>query len=189
MTGWSGRTSDGSYGLLIDELALRELDRMCRDAGATETGGILVGLYSADLGVAVVREATPPPSDSRRGPSWFDRGVAGLRDMLSRRWHSAARNYYLGEWHYHPAAQVEPSAADIEQMYRIRDNPNYRCAEPVMVIFGTVAVDEERAARAFVFPPSQPHQEFMLMPDAAPAADGLRGPVIAKTSVSSPKEG
>ncbi len=60
MTTWFGRTLDGMYGLLIEEQVLRDLDRMCRDSGSVETGGILVGRYSEDLAVAIAREVTPP---------------------------------------------------------------------------------------------------------------------------------
>ena len=152
MTTWMGRTSDGAYGLLIEEPVLRALDRMCRDAGAIETGGVLVGRYSADLTVATVREATPPPSDSRRGRSWFERGVAGLRDMLGRRWRSKERTYYIGEWHFHPAAQIVPSSDDFSQMVQIAHAAEYDCQAPVMVILGASQSLGVRSLRAFVCP-------------------------------------
>src|SRR5208283_3659858 len=99
--------------------ALSALDRLCREAGSVETGGILIGRYSDDLAVAIVCEATPPPSDSRRGRSWFVRGVSGLRDMLGKKWRATERTYYVGEWHYHPVAHVEPSLDDFNQMLEI----------------------------------------------------------------------
>lgn len=175
MTSWTRRTDDGTYGLVIEEPALCGLDRMCGDAGDIETGGVLVGWYSADLAVAVVREATPPPSDSRQGRSWFNRGVAGLRDMLRRRWRSKERSYYLGEWHYHPSQHVEPSSVDIEQMYTIREDPNYRCEEPLLVIFGRVGEGDERTARAFIFPRSVPHKELIRLPIKAMKPAGFGG--------------
>src|SRR4051794_5631493 len=99
MKGWYGWTRDGAYGLRIEASALREVDRMCCAARSIETGGILVGRYSPDLSVAIVREATPPPSDSLQGRSWFNRGIAGLREMLAQRWGAKERTHYLGEWH------------------------------------------------------------------------------------------
>ena len=167
MTTWSGRTLDGMYGLLIEEQVLRDLDRMCRDAGTFETGGVLVGRYSEDLAVAIVREATPPPLDSQRGTSWFNRGVAGLRDKLRRRWGSKERSYYLGEWHYHPSIHVEPSATDIGQMFTIQDDKNYYCTEPVMVLFGQLGDGDERPARVFVFPRSNAYAEIVRLPSKA----------------------
>ena len=164
MTMWSGRTSDGTYGLLLEEPAFRDLDRMCIAAGDIETGGVLVGRYSADLGTATVLEATAPPSDSRQGPSWFDRGVAGLREILRRRWRSKARTYYVGEWHFHPASHVVPSADDFTQMGQIAHADEYDCREPLLVIFGAARDSNgQRAVRAFVCPagcsPMELHRE------------------------------
>lgn len=157
---WEGRTSDGTYGLRIEASALRHLQRMCRDAGLVETGGVLVGRYSADLAVAVVREATPPPSDSRRGRSRFDRGVAGLREMLARRWRSKDRTYYLGEWHFHPAPFIVPSADDFSQMIQIAHAAEYKCREPLLVIFGASNHKGAPALRAFVCPAGRAPMEL-----------------------------
>jgi integrative and conjugative element protein (TIGR02256 family) len=161
MTTWTGRTSDGTYGLLIEEPALRDLDRMCRDARAVETGGVLVGRYSADLAMAIVREATPPPSDSRRGRSWFERGVAGLREMLGQRWRSKERTYYVGEWHFHPAPRVVPSSDDFSQMVQIAHAEQYDCKEPLLVIFGASESQGARSLRAFVCPAGSSPMELL----------------------------
>jgi len=152
MTTWSGRTSDGTYGLLLEDPALRDLDRMCRDTAAVETGGVLIGRYSVDLAVAIVREATPPPSDSRRGHTWFERGVAGLREMLGRRWRARERTYYVGEWHFHPASRVVPSSDDFSQMVQIAHAEEYDCKEPLLVILGAGESRGMRSLRAFVCP-------------------------------------
>jgi integrative and conjugative element protein (TIGR02256 family) len=178
MTTWLGRTLDGTYGLLIEEQVLRDLDGMCRDAGTVETGGVLVGRYSEDLAVAIVREATPPPLDSERGASWFNRGVAGLRDKLRRRWESQVRSYYLGEWHYHPSVHVEPSATDIGQMFTIRDDSNYHCTEPVVVIFGQSGDGDERPVRAFVFPRSSAYAEIVRLPTNSISGRAQRRPLM-----------
>lgn len=165
MNSWSARTTDRSYGLVIEVGALRDLDRMCAVAGDIETGGVLVGRYSTDLTTAIVLEATSPPSDSRQGPSWFNRGVAGLRKMLRQRWRSKERTYYVGEWHFHPAAHVEPSEEDVAQMYRICHDPNYHCSEPVLLILGRLSDGKERAARAFVFPCGERYMELVQLPN------------------------
>jgi hypothetical protein len=149
---------------MIEAPALRDLDRMCTAAGDIETGGVLIGRYSADLAVAIVREATQPPSDSRQGPSWFIRGVAGLRDMLVRRWRSKERTYYVGEWHFHPASHVEPSTDDFTQMVQIARTDDYNCREPLLVILGAArSKDRDREVRAFVCPaarsPIELHRE------------------------------
>lgn len=180
MTTWFGRTLDGMYGLLIEEQVLRDVDRMCRDAGSVETGGILVGRYSEDLEVAIAREVTPPPLDSQRGATWFNRGIAGLRDKLRRRWSSKERTYYLGEWHYHPSVGLEPSATDIGQMFTIRDDSNYHCTAPVMVIFGQSADGDDRPIRAFVFARSNAIAEIMQLPNKSMQLTVLRAAADAE---------
>lgn len=174
MTEWAGATADGSYRVLIEARALSDLDRMCQASGQIETGGVLVGYYSSDLSVAVVCEATLPPSDSRRGRSSFVRGIAGLREMFRRRWRSKIRTYYLGEWHFHPARQVEPSSDDVAQMAKIASADEYSCREPILVILCAAHRNARRALRAFVCPRGISPLEFGE--DAAPVV-----PSTAKT--------
>jgi len=75
------------------------------------------------------------------------------------------RTYYLGEWHYHPSVHLEPSATDIGQMFTIRDDSNYHCAAPVMVIFGQRGDGDERPIRAFVFARSNAYAEIVQLPN------------------------
>jgi integrative and conjugative element protein (TIGR02256 family) len=152
VTDWKGQTLDGAFALELPVLVLRTLDRHRREAGSSETGGILVGRYSDDLSVATVCEATAPPSDSRLGRSWFVRGVNGLRDMLSKRWRAKERTYYLGEWHFHPVKHVEPSSEDFEQMREIGRAKEYDCKEPLLLILGAGTREGDRSFRAFVCP-------------------------------------
>jgi integrative and conjugative element protein (TIGR02256 family) len=160
MTALAWRTVDGAFGLRIEEAASRELDRLCSDAGELETGGVLIGRYSSDLAVAVILEVSPPPEDSHRGRSWFERGVAGLQEMFRWKWRSGQRTHYVGEWHYHPAAIVEPSGEDLAQMHRISRSSGYQCREPIMLIMGSAGLGQDRPMRAFVFPHDEDHLEF-----------------------------
>jgi integrative and conjugative element protein (TIGR02256 family) len=149
----TSRTIDGVFGLLIQRQAWNQIERLCAAADEEETGGILSGRYTAERTTAVVSEATTPPADSQRGRCAFVRGVAGLQGLLRERWSTPERTYYVGEWHYHPAAAVEPSSTDIEQMVRIAKAGNYRCPEPIMVIVGRPADSPStRPIRVFVFP-------------------------------------
>lgn len=147
---WEGWTDDGQYGLRIEATVLLNVDGMCSGAGDRETGGILVGSYSPDRSLALVKEATPPPLDSRWGRSWFKRGVTGLRELLLRRWRARESTYYLGEWHYHPASIVVPSTDDFSQMTQIARAADYNCREPLLVIFGAARKGDARLLRAFV---------------------------------------
>lgn len=140
------------YALRMTDESWWQIDRECSRSGAVETGGILVGYYTNDQSTAFVTEALPPPKDSSGGRSWFHRGVAGLRSLLTKRWESELRTYYIGEWHYHPASIVEPSGDDLAQMYRINADSRYRCREPLMIIVGKNLSGGERPIRVFVFP-------------------------------------
>ncbi len=161
MTTWKGQTVDRAFAAEFQASVLSALDRYCSDAGSWETGGILVGCYSDDLSLAIVREATPPPSDSRRGRSWFVRGVNGLRDALSKRWRAQERTYYLGEWHFHPVEQVQPSGDDFAQMLEISQARNYDCKEPLLLILGAGQRQQQRTFRAFVCPASGDPMELL----------------------------
>ncbi|WNG20823.1 Mov34/MPN/PAD-1 family protein [Cystobacter fuscus] len=164
MMDWSGKTVDGTFAVQLQAHVLRMLDRLCREAGTSETGGILIGRHSDDLTVAIVREATPPPSDSRRGRSWFVRGVSGLRDMLGKKWRAKERTYYIGEWHFHPVDHVEPSGDDFEQMLKISHAKEYDCKEPLLLILGTGQQQGQRSFRAFVCPSDGAPLELLAAP-------------------------
>jgi len=150
MKTWRGKAEDGTFAVELQATVLGALNRYCRDAGSVETGGILIGRYSDDLALAIVSEATPPPMDSKRGRSWFVRGMSGLREMLGKRWRASERTFYIGEWHFHPANHVEPSGDDFAQMIEISRAREYDCKEPLLLILGASKHEGQRIFRAFV---------------------------------------
>ena len=144
---------------MIESETWLKIESECKKAQGRETGGIIIGSYTEDNSTAVVTEVSGPPSDSGRGFSWFWRGIAGLKDLLARRWAWKQRTYYLGEWHYHPALYVEPSSDDLAQMHSISQDSNYHCSKPIMIIVGKDQ-GEGRPMRAFVFLQGESHLEF-----------------------------
>lgn len=142
-------TKDKVFNLEFGDAPLKELARLCTKSGELETGGVLIGYYTNDLSTAVVTELTGPPKDSKRGHSWFFRGVAGLKELLAQRWRQPRKHHYIGEWHYHPANHVEPSQEDITQLIEISKNQDYHCKEPLMIIAGRGS-KEFRPLRAFI---------------------------------------
>ena len=116
-----------------EEAALAMLS-MCEQATGMETGGILVGSYSMDGVVAHVEEALGPPKGSRATKTGFLRSPTGLRKALRRRW--SARQYYLGEWHYHPEGRACPSQQDRRQLAEIGGDATYVCQRPILVVVG-----------------------------------------------------
>lgn len=114
--------------------SVRKLLTLCANAGDTETGGILVGRYGAELNMALVDGISSAPADSVRHAHSFVRGVAGLQTWLNILWRKGT--YYLGEWHYHPGGTPCPSQQDLRQMVAIAQDPSYHCPEPVLLLIG-----------------------------------------------------
>lgn len=129
------RSSDKRFALTLAASMMTRILEACQRAGADETGGILVGRYTDGLDCAIVTAVSEAPSDSRSGRAWFYRGVRGLQRWLGHLWRDS-KQYYLGEWHFHPYAEPTPSSCDVEQMTAIARLPAYHCPEPVLLILG-----------------------------------------------------
>ncbi len=151
------RSPDGRFGISIPACVLEGILLLCREAFPKETGGILIGRYNDSLDVALVSRATPPPPDSVGGPTWFSRGTRGLSSLLKGLWKE--KQYYLGEWHFHPEADPAPSPTDEGQLCEISVNRNYHCATPLLLIMGGNPQDIW-AARAFAFPRTEKRVEL-----------------------------
>ena len=148
------------FAVQLTDASWKQMEHECARAGTVETGGILVGHYTADASTAIITDALPPTPDSWRSARCFHRGVSGLRDLLATRWREKRRTYYVGEWHYHPASIVEPSSADLRQMDCINSDPRYKCKEPIMLIIGQAWSGVEIPVRVFVFPRGEQRMEF-----------------------------
>jgi len=129
-------TEDEKCGLRISSAVLDRMFTLCKKAGGVETGGILVGNYSNGHRCALVTDCSGAPQDSSAGITHFYRGVKGLKTWMKRLWRRQAKQYYLGEWHYHPKANPTPSGTDLEQLKKIASDASYHCPEPVLFIIG-----------------------------------------------------
>lgn len=146
------RSSDGLFVVKVSLRVLQDLHEQCRSHNETETGGILVGQYSDDRKCAEVLKAYPPPSDSARGRWWFIRGTLGLAATLARLWNSKSKQYYVGEWHYHPSSNVRPSKIDTDQMRSIAQLDNYHCKDPILIIIGAEGTSGVRPISITIYP-------------------------------------
>lgn len=147
-------SKDERFGVRI---AQAEIDRMkdhCAEWDIAETGGILVGHYNADRNRAIVTKASLAPKDSRRGRTWFVRGVFRLQEWLRELW-TGRGEYYLGEWHYHPGGSCQPSGTDARQMEEIALDPKYGCPEPLLIIIGQLQHNQWEIG-VYVFPDGKP---------------------------------
>lgn len=158
MTELEFRSTDKRFGFKVHGMVLREVLRLCERSAPNETGGILLGHYSTAHDFAVVTAITAAPTDSRSGRTWFIRGVRGLQRTVDRLW-SRQRDYYLGEWHFHPGGAPISSSTDIQQMREIAESEQYHCPEPVLLIIGGDPKGSWQS-RAYVFPRNRSHLEL-----------------------------
>jgi len=147
------KTLDGVFSLSVDYSIVEKILNLCKIAPNVETGGILVGQYNTDHDAALVTDISGPPEDSRKTHSTFFRGVKGLQIWLNHIWRSN-REYYLGEWHYHPFASAEASSVDIHQLKENSENGPLVCPEPVLLIIGGDP-NSQWVARAYIYPKGQ----------------------------------
>lgn len=128
------RSADCRFGLSIPSSKMKMILVFCAQADRKETGGILLGRYTSNQDVALITEIAGPPSDFTHGNTFFVRGVRGLQRLLNQVWRR--KEYYLGEWHYHPFAAAGPSGTDDHQMLEFADNKRMNCPEPVLLVVG-----------------------------------------------------
>jgi integrative and conjugative element protein (TIGR02256 family) len=162
------RSPDKRFGVLVSESELAKAVKLCVKAGRKETGGILVGRYTATHDCAVVTSVSDAPRDSRAGGTWFSRGVAGLQRWLNGLWKS--KTYYLGEWHFHPFALASPSGDDRDEMKSIANTKSYHCPEPLLMIVGGDPKKDWRVT-VFVYVAGEGLRELHEVKDEGSAPD------------------
>jgi hypothetical protein len=104
----------GGWRITLAETVLAGLRAERAAALPSETGGVLLGVADLDRSVLHLVDALPAPPDSRRTPSYFERGVKGLRLAVEDRQRKTAGHLdYVGEWHAHPrGVAASPSGED-----------------------------------------------------------------------------
>ena len=93
-----------------------------------ETGGALIGRVSLTTRTIYALEVIPAPPDSRRSPTFFELGVAGLDDAIAA-WSSGTGGalYCVGTWHSH-LGPASPSGMDRATAGRLGDHSPYPLA-------------------------------------------------------------
>lgn len=129
------QTEDEKYGMKICKKFVNRILAYCQNASPNETGGIMVGYYSDDLRWAIVTDITGPTVDSIFKRNFFYRGIKGLQKFLNSKW-KKKKQYYLGEWHFHPFSLPIPSQIDNMQMRSFANNRFLNCPEPILMILG-----------------------------------------------------
>lgn len=119
--------------IYLKSIAYQKAINEVKQSENKETGGILIGRYSSSLKIVYINELSNPPIDSKAGFCWFNRGVKGLGEYLKKKW-TQNDEYYLGEWHFHPANVPKPSMMDVAQLKRISRDKRFNCKEPILII-------------------------------------------------------
>ena len=153
------KSEDGRFCLKISKNISDGILLICTASGNYEAGGILAGYYTSGKDIAVVTSYSTPPKDSRSGLHWYYRGISGLQGWLRKLWKK--REYYLGEWHFHPMASAYYSSVDAKQMFSIASSPSYSCPEPILLIIGGNPSDRWEI-KTFVFPQGSKVKEMFL---------------------------
>lgn len=122
------------YGVRISNRNMQRLYDLCTASYPYETGGVLIGKYSDDLKSAEISTITGPPEGSKQTRHTFIRSAKNTISLLKESW--KIKQYYLGEWHYHPGASPHPSGLDRTTMIKLSENEALHCPEPVLLIIG-----------------------------------------------------
>jgi integrative and conjugative element protein (TIGR02256 family) len=144
---WS---TDHRFGLMVSVIDIDRLIRACTRSYPNETGGIIIGFYNETLDCATITEIVFETPDSKKGRTWFFRGIKGIQDNIHKLW-STERMYYLGEWHFHPGGTSIPSRVDINQMLEIASASNTHCPEPILFLFSGTKSADTVIYRPYVF--------------------------------------
>jgi integrative and conjugative element protein (TIGR02256 family) len=98
-----------------------------------ETGGWLLGYWSADGAAVVLTHATPPgPRGAPDGVTVSDEGHSAYFEQA---WNwSDGRVTFLGDWHTHPAGVPLPSSTDRAAMRQLAENAAFDTPTPLIAI-------------------------------------------------------
>lgn len=108
----------GDLEVFIDDGVEQQLRGMRRHGLPDETGGLLLGYYDFNIKAVVIVAGLPAPPDSKAGQDSFERGVAGLTEVVKdANTRTAGMVNYIGEWHSHPRGHsASPSRPDLMQL-------------------------------------------------------------------------
>ena len=123
--------------LIIPRLVSDQLVNALREAGARETGGILMGEQIRE-GYFRIHEVTVQSNAGTTGS--FLRTPRQATTALSRFFDETGHDYrrfnYLGEWHSHPSLSLEPSLKDHATMCRMLHDRTVGASFAALLILG-----------------------------------------------------
>ena len=105
-------------GVCISPEAMADLRRWVQLDDGDEAGGVLIGRYLLDGGIAIDGISTPGPRDFRE-PFYFFRHCDHHNAAVRAAWEASnGTAHYLGNWHTHPEPVPTPSPLDLSEWAR-----------------------------------------------------------------------
>ena len=120
------------YKILLPSDLYNIITKECIRRLPNETGGILIGKYRDNK--IIITQITKPKKNAKLKLFTFERSPKGLSKLLIEHWNKFPREYYIGEWHFHPSESPKPSTKDLKQMKQILNDKNIDCAKPILLI-------------------------------------------------------
>lgn len=115
--------------------ALRELVTNAGLSEPIETGGILIGYWTANREHVVVTHVVGPGASAIHRPRSFEPDPDFHQAETARLYTESGRRYgYLGDWHSHPRGGCRPSTRDKRTLRRIARSDSARAQQPLMGI-------------------------------------------------------
>lgn len=117
--------------LEIDNTVVQEILKQALEAFPNETGGFLVGKYSAGNNTATVSLVLTPVKIIS-SPTCFQRETVGMESVWDELYKEGL--VYLGEWHSHPNGNSMYSATDKKALTNIARSETVVINNPIMLI-------------------------------------------------------
>ena len=99
-----------------------------------ETGGVLIG-HKTENGSLNITLASEPGINAKKEKSGFSKDIEFCQNILDRSYeNSGGKEIYIGEWHYHPCKNNNPSNTDLRSLSEIASDKEYITTKPIMII-------------------------------------------------------
>lgn len=103
-----------------------------------ETGGVLLGNIEKDI--LHIKHASGPGPDAKKTPTYFLKDKKYCQEFIDEvHIKNEQDSLYIGEWHYHPSKNNNPSKTDLMSLKDIATSSGYLTENPVMIIISNDA--------------------------------------------------
>ncbi len=123
--------------IIIDNILVEKIYSLRKAKLPKETGGILIGAWDVEYKRIYILD-TIIPADNSEYPTFFYRGIGGLKEELQKANKATAGTLkYVGEWHSHPDnCTTNPSGDDLTLLSWLTENMSLENLPAIMLIMG-----------------------------------------------------